>query len=350
MSLRKANITWRAEQITSMIKGKKISFDNLIQRSFVWDKVRKGELIESMIIGYPIPPVYAKRGDDRVYDILDGKQRLTTIQSFLDDEFPLIDLPPIKLLDEVTDEIEEYDISKMKFSELPEKIKKLVENATFTIFYYDDITKEEEREMFRRINAGKPLSVKEKNIANCKNLESIIEMGGHFLFEDMFSKKAYDAKAYVPLIVKIHAMLNNEIQDVSFESKVFNNYMAEVEIDKDEQDYMSDIFDLMEYIHATILTSGDAKKIAAKVYKETHLVSLVPFIKKCLDEKYNEDIFTDWIMKFFDSESGASVSEEYNAACASGSAKPENVQKRHKALQDSFNEFYSKIEQPKNEE
>ena len=96
-------------------------------------------------------------------------KRLTTIQSFLDDEFPLIDLPPIKLLDEVTDEIEEYDISKMKFSELPKKIKKLVENATFTIFYYDDITKEEEREMFRRINAGKPLSVKEKNIAAAKN-------------------------------------------------------------------------------------------------------------------------------------------------------------------------------------
>ena len=76
MSLRKANITWRAEQITSMIKGKKISFDNLIQRSFVWDKVRKGELIESMIIGYPIPPVYAKRGDDTIYDILDGNKDL----------------------------------------------------------------------------------------------------------------------------------------------------------------------------------------------------------------------------------------------------------------------------------
>lgn len=65
MSLRKANITWRAEQIASMIKGKKISFDNLIQRSFVWDKTRKSELIESMIIGYPIPPIYAKRGKVR---------------------------------------------------------------------------------------------------------------------------------------------------------------------------------------------------------------------------------------------------------------------------------------------
>lgn len=350
MSLRKANITWRAEQIANMIKGKKISFDNLIQRSFVWDKTRKSELIESMIIGYPVPPIYAKRGEGKIYDILDGKQRLTTIQTFLGDEFPLIDLPPIKLLDDETDQIEEYDISKMKFSELPEKVKKLVENSTFTIFYYDDITQEEEREMFRRINAGKPLSVKEKNIANCKDLESIIEMGGHNLFEDIFSKKAYDGKAYVPLIVKIHAMLNKKIEEISFESKVFNNYISAVTIDKDEQSYMNDIFDLIEYIHATILTSGDAKKIAAKVYKETHLVSLIPFVKRCLDENYNEDIFTDWIMKFFDSESGASVSEEYNAACASGSAKPENIQRRHKALQDSFDEFYSKIEHPKNEE
>lgn len=350
MSLRKANITWRAEQIANMIKGKKISFDNLIQRSFVWDKTRKSELIESMIIGYPVPPIYAKRGEGKIYDILDGKQRLTTIQTFLGDEFPLIDLPPIKLLDDETDQVEEYDISKMKFSELPEKVKKLVENSTFTIFYYDDITQEEEREMFRRINAGKPLSVKEKNIANCKDLESIIEMGGHNLFEDIFSKKAYDGKAYVPLIVKIHAMLNKKIEEISFESKVFNNYISAVTIDKDEQSYMNDIFDLIEYIHATILTSGDAKKIAAKVYKETHLVSLIPFVKRCLDENYNEDIFTDWIMKFFDSESGASVSEEYNAACASGSAKPENIQRRHKALQDSFDEFYSKIEHPKNEE
>ena len=54
MSLRKANITWNCNQLTKMIKGAKISFDNVVQRSFVWDKKRKSDLIESLIIGYPI--------------------------------------------------------------------------------------------------------------------------------------------------------------------------------------------------------------------------------------------------------------------------------------------------------
>lgn len=350
MSLKRGNIPWNCNQITTMIGENVISFDNIVQRSYVWDKKRKTEIIESLLLGYPIPPIYARKTKDGVYDVLDGKQRLMSVYSYLKNEYALGSVNVMNGMDIGIEEDKNYDITGKKYSELPEEIKWALKTAKFSIQYFEDITQEEEREIFRRLNAGKPFTVKEKNIANCKNLETIIEMGGHPLFEDMFSKKAYDAKAYVPLIVKIHAMLNSEIQDVSFESKVFNNYMAEVEIDKDEQDYMSNIFDLMEYIHATILTSGDAKKIAAKVYKETHLVSLVPFIKKCLDEKYNEDIFTDWVMKFFDSESGASVSEEYNAACASGSAKPENIQKRHKALQDSFNEFYSKIEQPKNEE
>lgn len=54
MSLRKANITWNCNQLTKMIKGAKISFDNVVQRSFVWDKKRKSDLIESLIIGYPM--------------------------------------------------------------------------------------------------------------------------------------------------------------------------------------------------------------------------------------------------------------------------------------------------------
>lgn len=346
MSLRKANITWNCNQLTKMIKGAKISFDNVVQRSFVWDKKRKSDLIESLIIGYPIPPIYAKRSEQKVYDILDGKQRLTTISSFLEDEFPLNNLKPVEIEDEATGETHTYELSDKKFSELAEDVQEILKTATLTVYYFDDITEEEEREMFRRINAGKPLSTKEKNIANCKDLESIIEMGGHGMFEEMFTKKSYEAKSYVPLIVKMYVMLTEDIKDVSFESKVFNQTMANVNISQEEQTYMNDIFDLVEYVHSMI----DDKQIAKKLYKETHLVSLVPFLKKTLDERYVEDIFADWVMKFFDSGDGASISPEYNEACLAGSAKPENIQKRHKALEENFNEYYSKIENYKKED
>lgn len=94
MSLEKASIVWNAKQLKGMVINGKINFDHIVQRSYVWERSRKSALIESMILGYPIPPVFAKRlvGDnskrgDNVYYIMDGKQRLSTVKEYLNDEF-----------------------------------------------------------------------------------------------------------------------------------------------------------------------------------------------------------------------------------------------------------------------
>ena len=75
-----ASITWNFKQVSKMIEQKKISFDNIIQRSYVWEVIRRSLLIWNAIMGYPIPPIYAKRGQGenekiKIYDILDGQQR-----------------------------------------------------------------------------------------------------------------------------------------------------------------------------------------------------------------------------------------------------------------------------------
>ena len=95
-----SSITWTCKQIVKMIEKETISFKNVVQRSFVWEKSRMSELIWSIIMGYPIPPIYAERGNTdndkvRVYDVLDGQQRNTTIYKFLKDEFALTDLKPL---------------------------------------------------------------------------------------------------------------------------------------------------------------------------------------------------------------------------------------------------------------
>ena len=55
MSLEKASISRSAKQLKNMIASGKIDFNHIIQRSYVWERKRKSALIESMIIGYPIP-------------------------------------------------------------------------------------------------------------------------------------------------------------------------------------------------------------------------------------------------------------------------------------------------------
>ena len=59
MSLRKASITWNANQIAKMVNNGKVTFDNVVQRSYVWEPTRRSKLITSMIIGFPIPPWYS---------------------------------------------------------------------------------------------------------------------------------------------------------------------------------------------------------------------------------------------------------------------------------------------------
>ncbi len=59
------------------------------QRESVWSIKQKSELIESILMGIPLPMVYFFEGDDGVIQVVDGKQRLTSLFEFLDDKYPL---------------------------------------------------------------------------------------------------------------------------------------------------------------------------------------------------------------------------------------------------------------------
>jgi uncharacterized protein DUF262 len=52
------------------------------QRSFVWQKPQMDRFVESMLLGYPIPSILLVRQSDRRYLVLDGQQRLRTLQYF----------------------------------------------------------------------------------------------------------------------------------------------------------------------------------------------------------------------------------------------------------------------------
>lgn len=68
-----------------------------LQRPFVWTLLQQQELIWSVFMGRPIPPfVFIQHSDDRfgmehiTMQVIDGKQRLTSIFRYMDNEFPII--------------------------------------------------------------------------------------------------------------------------------------------------------------------------------------------------------------------------------------------------------------------
>ena len=59
------------------------------QREFVWKLKQKSELIESILMGIPLPMIYFFEGEDGIIQVVDGKQRLTSLFEFLDNKYPL---------------------------------------------------------------------------------------------------------------------------------------------------------------------------------------------------------------------------------------------------------------------
>lgn len=62
------------------------------QRKFVWDKKRQSNLIESLMLGIPIPVFYLAEGTNGTFHVIDGLQRLSTLRDFLRNEFYLRNL------------------------------------------------------------------------------------------------------------------------------------------------------------------------------------------------------------------------------------------------------------------
>jgi hypothetical protein len=58
------------------------------QRNFVWDRPRASKLIESLILGLPVPQVFLYEESRRSFQIIDGQQRLMSIYFFLVGRFP----------------------------------------------------------------------------------------------------------------------------------------------------------------------------------------------------------------------------------------------------------------------
>jgi uncharacterized protein with ParB-like and HNH nuclease domain len=88
------------------IKSKDIDFDVFLpsigknlQRHLVWDIKQKREIVLSVIYGRHIPHISyinsikvidGKLSDSEIWQIIDGKQRLTSLFSFIDDKFTII--------------------------------------------------------------------------------------------------------------------------------------------------------------------------------------------------------------------------------------------------------------------
>ena len=147
------NADWTIETINGQVKKGNIDLDPGFQRRSAWDSVRQSRLIESLIVSLPIPNiVLAENKSNRGrFLVIDGKQRLLTINSFMADDLVLkgIDL--------------RKDLNGKMYSTLDAEDREFLENSTLR----STVIKNWQDEnflfiMFFRLNSGSlPLSPQE---------------------------------------------------------------------------------------------------------------------------------------------------------------------------------------------
>jgi hypothetical protein len=133
-----------------------------------WDRVKQSLLIESIINGLTVPPVMLcpSEKDPNKREIIDGQQRLRTIEDFIDGKFKLADEDDADYSENVAPHI-----AGKSFADLPAILRERIEDYELNIITLPSgMTRGLRLEVFRRINeGGVPLSAQDLRLSQFGN-------------------------------------------------------------------------------------------------------------------------------------------------------------------------------------
>ena len=330
-----------ARDLKVMYDKGNLSFDNAVQRSFVWKNTSKDNrmsiLIDSMMRGFPIPAMYCncifEDIKNKTYDFLDGKQRTTTVIKFLNDEFPLVNIPSFEDEDGI-----EHDFNGLTFSQLPEDMRDTIKAYNLTIYYYENMDQEDAEEMFRRLNNGKSLTAIELTRANAISKIEISQLAKHEMFNIALSEKSLAAYANEDVVIKTWILLYGTKK--SFETKNIRPVMRETVITKDQVEEINRTYDTFLKVYK-ILQNAEQSKVIKKILGKVHLISLMSVLKKTIHENTNIESVEKWLITFFGTGTRfVSINSKYNEYSKGRIAVTEEaVELRRKILLENFEKF-----------
>ncbi|MDN7694608.1 DUF262 domain-containing protein [Burkholderia cenocepacia] len=113
------------------------------QRRYVWTEPQASRLIESLIIQCPIPVIYLNQENDESLSVIDGNQRLTSIQKYMENQFSLKGLTAYP------------ELEGSRLFELDPRFQRHIRNRTLRcIVILKDTHPQVKFDVFERLNTG----------------------------------------------------------------------------------------------------------------------------------------------------------------------------------------------------
>lgn len=272
------------------------------QREYRFTIAEESSLIESVLLGIPIPPIFLssrmKKGI-MFFDVVDGQHRLTAFYRFIRNCFKLKNLPLLKKLE------------GKKFEDLDKEDQLLIYNNVLSCYVFEDLPgKEVEIEIFSRYNKGtKALTPQEirnavyrsdyndyvnefiKLLDNDENYKQFKE--AYNITKDRTSKKKVQESVFVLLYI-LEFGINKEFKNSLVYAEEYMKEVCERE-DNIKLEQVKGMFDKFNIFLKEIITckniqypfSKEIYGIASRNYKFQMSIAmiLVACYKKVIDKK-----------------------------------------------------------------
>ena len=154
---------WTAETIANQLEKGNIDINPKFQRRDAWTQEEKSRLIESLMLGLPVPTIILAemKGRKNSFIVIDGKQRLLSIKQFCSNKEEFLKLKLKNL--EVLSELEGKTLNDLKKDAQYGKFLTAFENSTIRTIVIKNWPNEQFLySVFLRLNTGsKPLSPQE---------------------------------------------------------------------------------------------------------------------------------------------------------------------------------------------
>ena len=128
------------------------------QRKFVWKIEQASKLIESFLMGLPVPQVFFFVNDDDLLEVIDGQQRLKSVNYFFEGYFGEADSKGKRTVFKLKGLSERSAYNGKTFEELPSKDKRRLKNSTLRAINIKQlkpsINNDSVFHIFERLNTG----------------------------------------------------------------------------------------------------------------------------------------------------------------------------------------------------
>lgn len=227
-------------EIVRMVETSEIVVAPAYQRQFQWKSDVQSALIESLLLGLPIPALFVATNRDGTWDVVDGLQRIATIMRFHG-----IDVPNAPQLQFAQDPLKLDSLTQLtsfntlSFDDLPMPIRLMFGKRYLRVQVLSDKSDADVRfELFRRLNAG-AIKLTPQEIRACvfngpfnQMLEELAETADFQSLLKLRPQNQHDATA-AELVLKFFAY--GELMEI-FDGKVttfLNSYMKKRGNDSD---------------------------------------------------------------------------------------------------------------------